>query len=165
MLVPVAAISVSAYAATYLTVEQAQQLMFPGLKLNEAFITLTDRQQREIEQATGAPVPHKEIKVWRVPGGGFFILDDVVGKHELITYAIGLNVDGSVKQIEILDYRESYGWEIRNPNWRRQFVGKTVADPVTLEKDIRNISGATMSCRHVTDGVKRLLAVYAVALK
>jgi len=64
-----------------------------------------------------------------------------------------------------MDYRESYGFEVRSPAWREQFVGKTAADPVGLDQDIRNISGATLSARHVTDGVKRVLATYAVALK
>jgi len=165
VLVPAAVVSTSAYATSYLTVEQAQQAIFPGATLIEAFVTLDADQLRDVEKLTGAPVPRREFRFWRVAGGGLFIVDEVVGKHELITYAVGLNGDGSVRQIEILDYRESYGWEIRNPNWRRQFVGKTSADPVRLDRDIRNISGATMSCRHLSEGVKRLLATYAVALK
>ena len=68
-------------------------------------------------------------------------------------------------QIEIMDYRESYGYEIRNEAWRRQFVGKRDGDPLKLDVDIQNIGGATLSCRHITDGVKRLLALYNVALK
>jgi len=36
---------------------------------------------------------------------------------------------------------------------------------VRLDADIHNISGATLSCRHVTDGVRRLLSLYAHALK
>ena len=163
--VPAAVVSTSVYATTYLTVEQAQQVIFPGAKLNQAFVTLTNVQQQQIAQTTGVSISNKEIKVWRVPAGGFFIIDEVVGKHEFITYALGLNTDGSVKQIEILDYRESYGYEIRNQNWRRQFIGKTMADPLRLDRDIQNISGATLSCRHITDGVRRLLAIYAVAFK
>jgi Na+-translocating ferredoxin:NAD+ oxidoreductase RnfG subunit len=46
-----------------------------------------------------------------------------------------------------------------------QFAGKTAADPLRLDGDIKNISGATLSCRHITDAVKRLLATYEVALK
>ena len=89
----------------------------------------------------------------------------MVGKHEYITYAIGLNADGSVKQVEIMDYRESYGYQVRDEQWRQQFVGKTVADPLKLNQDIRNISGATLSSKHIADGVKRVLATYAIALK
>ena len=98
-------------------------------------------------------------------GGGWFIVDKVIGKHELITYAVGVDADGSVRSIEILEYLESYGGQIRYADWRRQFAGKTAADPLKLEQDIRNISGATLSCRHVTEGVKRLLALHEIVLK
>jgi len=133
--------------------------------MTAAFLTLGDEQVRQIEKMTDVNVRHKGVKAWKAGGGGWFILDEVVGKHEFITYAIGLQADGSVKQIEIVDYRESYGHEIRNPEWRRQFVGKTVSDPLTMDHDVRNISGATLSCKHIADGVKRILATYAVALK
>jgi Na+-transporting NADH:ubiquinone oxidoreductase subunit NqrC len=64
-----------------------------------------------------------------------------------------------------MDYRESYGYEIRNVEWRAQFAGKTSAAPLKLENDIQNVSGATLSCRHVTDGVKRVLATYDIAFR
>ena len=57
--------------------------------------------------------------------GRWFIVDAVFGKHELITYAVGLGADGSVRGVEILEYLESYGYQIRDPAWRRQFAGKT----------------------------------------
>jgi hypothetical protein len=54
---------------------------------------------------------------------------------------------------------------VRTAAWRRQFAGKSVADPLQLDQDIRNISGATFSCRHVTAGVKRLLTLHEIVLK
>jgi hypothetical protein len=165
LLLPVAALSAPAYATAYLTIEQAQQLMFPGQVLTPAFVALTDAQRAAIAARAGVAVPGAELRLWRAPDGGCFIADEVVGKHELIGYALGLNADGSVRQVEILAYRESYGWEIRNQAWRRQFVGKTAGDPVLLDRDIRNISGATLSSRHVTEGVRRLLATYALVVK
>jgi len=162
---PVASISIPAYAATYLTVEQAQQTIFPGQKLTRANITLTSVQAREIERRSDANVRHKEIQLWKVDNGGFFVVDEVVGKHEFITYAVGLNADGTVKQIEIMTYRESYGYEVRNADWRAQFVGKNASAPLKLNQDIKNISGATLSCRHIADGVKRILATYEIAIK
>ena len=67
---------------------------------------------------------NREEKVWKVEGGGWLIVDEVLGKHEFITYALGLNADGSVKQIEIMDYRETYGYQVRDAEWRAQFVGQ-----------------------------------------
>jgi Na+-translocating ferredoxin:NAD+ oxidoreductase RnfG subunit len=94
---------------------------------------------------------------------GFVVTDDVLGKVELISYAVGIALDGSVKQIEILAYRESHGFEVRLPAWRRQFVGKGGSAALRVGEDIANISGATLSCVHVTDGVRRIVAVVALA--
>jgi Na+-translocating ferredoxin:NAD+ oxidoreductase RnfG subunit len=167
LLVPSAAIvfTAHAHATVYLTVEQAQRAIFGNATAHPAFLRISDEQKQEIERRTGVTVRIRDQRIWRVSAGGFFIVDEVVGKHEYITYAVGLNADGSVKQIEIMDYRESYGYQIRNANWREQFVGKRDGDAFKLDADIRNISGATLSCKHVTDGVKRLVALYDVALK
>ena len=64
-----------------------------------------------------------------------------------------------------MDYRENYGSEIRNEKWRAQFTGKRHGAKLKLEADIKNITGATLSCRHITDGVKRLLATHDLVLK
>jgi hypothetical protein len=163
---PVAAlIAPSAFAVQYLTVDQAQKAIFPGKSFTAAPVKLTAAQRKAIAQQSGVRVLRDEQQVWRVNGGGWFIIDEVVGKHEFITYAVGLNADGSVKQIEIMDYRETYGGQIRDEKWRAQFAGKTAGSTLKLDRDIKNISGATLSCRHITDGVKRLLAFYEVALK
>ena len=159
-----ALIAPSAFAIQYLTVEQAQHAIFPGKSFTAAPVKLTSVQRKAIEQASSVRVLHDEQQVWRVSGGGWFIVDEVVGKHEFITYAAGLAADGSVKQIEIMDYRETYGDQIRDQKWRAQFVGKTGKSTLKLDSDIKNISGATLSCRHITDGVKRLLAFYEIAI-
>jgi Na+-transporting NADH:ubiquinone oxidoreductase subunit NqrC len=73
-------------------------------------------------------------------------------------------LDGKVRQTEILEYREAYGGEVRNARWRTQFMGRQHSDPVRIGRDIQNISGATLSCEHVTDGIRRILATYAIAI-
>lgn len=160
-----ALVAPSAFAVEYLNVEQAQKAIFPGKTFIPAPLQLTGSQRKAIEQASGVRVLHDEQQVWRVSGGNWFIIDEVVGKHEFITYAVGLNAGGSVKQIEIMDYRETYGGQIREQKWRAQFVGKNSRSTLKLDSDIKNISGATLSCRHITDGVKRLLAFYEIALR
>jgi hypothetical protein len=88
--------AVAGYATTYLSVEQAQELIFPGSKFVEADVTLNEQQRKAIERASGVQVRQLEQKVWSVVEGGWFIVEEVVGKHEFITYAVGLNADGSV---------------------------------------------------------------------
>jgi Na+-translocating ferredoxin:NAD+ oxidoreductase RnfG subunit len=167
VLIPLAtllAAPAAAYATTYLSTEQAQALMFPGARLTPEFRTLTDAQVAAIQKDSGVDVLSKDLKAWRAADGGWFILDRVVGKHEFITFALALTAEGAVKDIEILDYRESYGDQVRGAAWRAQFSGKRHGAPVKLGKDIKNISGATLSSKHVTDGVRRLLSTWALVL-
>lgn len=153
-----------AYATVYLSVQQAQALMFPGATFQPDARTLTKDQAKAIEHASGVDVRSNEVKAWRVSTGGWFIVDEVVGKHEFIPFALALDNTGAVKAIEILEYREAYGGQIREPDWRKQFAGKRAGEKLKLGKDIRNISGATLSCKHVTDGVDRLLSTYEIVL-
>jgi hypothetical protein len=166
LLIPLAplALCAPAYAITYLTVEQAQTLMFEGRMLTRDVRTLSAAQVQAIESDSGVKVSIPQLSVWRDASGGWFILDQVIGKHEFINYAVALDPMGAVRQLEILDYHESYGGEVHLPAWRHQFVGKQHGSPLQLNTDIKNISGATLSCGHITDGVRRLLATYALVL-
>jgi len=166
-LLPLAALAMPAgvQATIYLSVEQAQSAMFPRQKLIPAFRQLQPTEIAAIKRASGVAPLSKQLQAWRAQDGGWFIVDRVVGKHEFITYAVALNRDGAVRNVEILEYRETYGGEVRNAAWRQQFVGKRFGGGVQLGKDIKNISGATLSSRHVTDGVRRLLATWELLLK
>jgi Na+-transporting NADH:ubiquinone oxidoreductase subunit NqrC len=160
----------NAFATQYLTVEQAQQAMFPDASgFKDASLQLSAEQMKQVEKLSGLPARSVAWRVFAAYKGdtqlGYMVLDDVVGKFELISYAVAVNPDASIKQIEILTYRESHGFEIKSPAWRKQFVGKTAAAGLAIGDGIASISGATLSCTHVTDGVRRIAAIAQVALK
>ena len=163
-------VSSSALATQYLTVEQAQQSIFPDANHFAPLpLQLNAEQMKQVEKLAG--VPARSV-AWRTVAAykdnallGYVVLDDVIGKFELISYAVGLMPDATVTQVEILTYRESHGFEIRNANWRRQFVGKTANAGLMVGDGIANISGATLSCTHVTDGVRRIAAIAQLTLK
>ena len=157
----------SAFAVDYLTLEQAAQLMFPDAdRLDAREIALDAAQLQSLDaQGLRGRSARWTVRVARRGDAtlGFVVADAVIGKFELISYAVGINNDGAVRQIEILSYRESHGGEVRLPAWRRQFVGKTASSALRVGDDIANISGATLSCTHVTEGVRRILAIVALA--
>jgi Na+-translocating ferredoxin:NAD+ oxidoreductase RnfG subunit len=165
--VAAAAAPSGAFAVDYLTADQAAKLMFPEADSFEARTVALDAAQLQQLAAQGVRGRSASwaVRVARRAGAtlGFVVTDDVIGKVELISYAVGMALDGSVKQVEILSYRESHGFEIRLPAWRRQFVGKDGTAAIRVGEDIANISGATLSCAHVTDGVRRIVAVMALA--
>jgi hypothetical protein len=156
---------VVAQARVYASVESAQKTMFPGVALHPHPFVLTPDQQRLLRDASSVSLPFQGNRIWKAADGGWFVVDEVVGKHEMITYAVGIGPDGRIAQVAILDYHESYGYEVADEAWRRQFAGKTAASPLRLDKDIENISGATLSSKHVTDGVRRVMTLYDAVLR
>lgn len=163
----VALAPVSAFAVDYLTVEQAAKQLFPEAERFDDRVWALSA--AELQQVAALGVAPRSARwtlrlAWR--GSellGVMVADAVIGKFELINYAVAVGADGKVRGLEILSYRESHGHEIRLPAWRRQFVGKAQGAALKVGDDIANISGATLSCSHVTDGAKRIVALLDVA--
>ncbi len=159
----IAAVAPAAMATVYLTPEQAVAAIFDGRSdFKSASLKLTKEQRKSVSDSTGLTVRDREIMVWTASDGSRMYVDQVVGKHEFITFATGIGPDGKVRGVEILEYKETYGGEVRRPEWRKQFKEKKQGDALKLGGDIMNISGATLSSRSITDGVKRLLAIRAL---
>ncbi|MBI5432279.1 MAG: FAD:protein FMN transferase [Planctomycetes bacterium] len=94
-----------------------------------------------------------EVRNERGDLSGWALQRDVLGKSEPITYLVAFDTNKRVRSVEILAYRESHGGEVRREAFRKQFVGKGLESKLELGRDVRNISGATLSCRAITDGV------------
>ncbi len=154
-----------AQAKIYASVEQAQKLLLPNKQLHQTPILIDKELQEKMRVASSIRHPFQGNRIWKANDGSWFVVDEVVGKHEMITYAVGLNPAGSITGIEILEYVESYGYEVAEAKWRNQFVGKNIDDPIKLNQDIQNIGGATLSCKHIADGVKRVAVLHELVLK
>jgi Na+-translocating ferredoxin:NAD+ oxidoreductase RnfG subunit len=158
-----------AHAIDYMTAEQAAKSIFPAADNFDLGAFKLD--SAEMQRLASVGIQSRSVDwSFRIASHagtalGYVVVDEVIGKFELITYAVGIALDGSVIQIEVLSYRESHGSEIRMTGWRKQFVGKTSAAPIRVGEDIANISGATLSCKHVTDGVRRVVSVVDLARK
>lgn len=112
--------------------------------------------------ATATPVAVEADTVYRIARRdsllGFAAVRAVKGKDQLITFLVAVDSSDRLKDIDILVYREPYGGEVAYESWRRQFRGKTTDDALAVGRDIRSISGATISVNAVTLGVRRALA-------
>jgi Na+-translocating ferredoxin:NAD+ oxidoreductase RnfG subunit len=102
------------------------------------------------------------VSVLRVSRGGallgFARVRNVKGKDQPITYLVAVDPADALKDVDILVYREPYGGEVAYEPWRKQFRGKTASAPLQIGKDIKSISGATISSHSVTLGVRQTLA-------
>ena len=89
---------------------------------------------------------------------GFAQVRNVKGKEQPITYLVATDSADALRDIDILVYREPHGGEVAYDSWRKQFRGKATGAPLEVGKDIRNISGATISSNNVTRSVRQALA-------
>ena len=88
---------------------------------------------------------------------GFAQVRDVMGKDQPITYLVATDTALVLRDIDILVYREPYGGEVAYEAWRKQFRGRGAPDSLVVGRQIRGISGATISVNAVTLGVRQAL--------
>ena len=148
----------------YFTEEEAAKVMFPDSeKIRSETLSLTADQKTFVEEVIGWEFPESSFDVFigETKGNidGYAIVQNTIGKHRPITYMVGVDSAGKVTNFEVLVYREARGNEITTKRFNYQYQGKTIADPIRINRDIINITGATMSVRSASAGVKRVLVL------
>ena len=148
----------------YFTAEDAAKVMFPDSeRIRRETLTLTAEQKSFVEQVIGWEFPEFTFDVFigETQGNidGYAIIQNTIGKHRPITYMVGVSSTGECTNFEVLVYREARGNEIATKRFNYQYQGKTIGDPVRINRDIINITGATMSVRSASAGVKRVLVL------
>tara|TARA_R110002050_G_scaffold97893_3_gene203437 strand:- start:29605 stop:30150 length:546 start_codon:yes stop_codon:yes gene_type:complete len=90
---------------------------------------------------------------------GFAVLAQARSKFEYFDYIVYYDSNKRIKAVRVLLYREDYGGEIASKRWLNQFDGKDVNSPLKIDEDIQGISGATISYRAITKGVKDITQI------
>lgn len=148
----------------YFTEEEAAKVMFPDSKtIRHETLSLTAEQKALVEQAIGWEFPETSFEVYIGETDdtidGYAMIQNTIGKHRPITYMVAVDSEGEVTNFEVLVYREARGNEIATKRFNYQYQGKTLRDPIRINRDIINITGATMSVRSASAGVKRVLVL------
>jgi hypothetical protein len=151
-------------AEVFLTEEEAVKLMFPkSERVRKELLTVPMEKKAVIENRIGWKFPEESFEVYVGESGahvdGYALVQNTIGKHKPMTYMVGVDAQGLVSNVELLVFREARGSEVRTKRFNVQYEGKSVLDPVRINKDIINISGATMSVRSMTAGIKRVLVL------
>ena len=149
------------------TQEQILAEFFPGAVVEKRSVQLSEELVARVRKRSGCAVRSPDgsgsFPVWigRKYGQitGYAVIDDEKGMHEPITFAVLVSPQGAVVRQEVLVYRETEGDGVTQKRFRRQFVGKTIKDPIRAGVDVMVVSGATISSHSMAVGVKRALAL------
>jgi len=159
----------AAQEGVFLKPEEAPRHLFPeATEVTERTEVATPLMQHKIRDLLGRPPSLWEpaYRIFTVKRGeavaGYVVVVEEIGKHRPITYAAGINPDGTVHDLAVLAYREAYGGEVRERRFLKQYASKTIADPLLPYRDVRNISGATLSVEATGRAARKAIAVLKV---
>jgi hypothetical protein len=152
------------HAEVFMTEDEAVKIMFPkSERVRKAVIRLSQEKKDVVEQRIGWKFPEESFDVYIGETGdtidGYAMVHNTIGKHKHMTYMVGVDPKGACTDVELLVFREAKGSDVGRKRFNAQYEGKTVSDPIRINKDILNISGATMSVRSISAGVKRVLVL------
>ncbi|MEK6568531.1 MAG: FMN-binding protein [Candidatus Omnitrophota bacterium] len=136
------------FAEVYIAREEAAKKIFPS----------QERYTREKKAFDNQPVEvftfFKEGKVI-----GWAVALDEMGKIKPITFLVGINAQGKVADVYVLEYRDMFGLEIKRKSFMKQFKGKALQDPIKIGKDIDAVTQATISSRAASAAVRKSLQI------
>ncbi len=92
---------------------------------------------------------------------GYAFVDEVWGYWGPIRFVVCLDPGGVVLDVVVLELREARGRPIAGHRFLRQYRGRRPGEPLRLGREIHGVTGATVSSRAVTDGVRRVLDRFA----
>jgi len=135
--------------------------IFPDLISSEWLMyQIPSKHSKHIQNATRQKFFRKEVNTWVITDSDstkyYGILDNVKGKSMPITFLIIFNSNKEVQDVTIIKYRESYGGEIGNKKWLKQFNAYTDSSNYKVGKTISSISGATISVHSISKGIRKL---------
>lgn len=123
---------------------------------------LTAAEKTDLEAILQHRLASQRLRFWQQEKNSVWILDEI-GKHKPITAAFWLQ-NGRIKEAKVLAFRESRGWEIKNPRFLAQYQGLSLTEAHQLSAPIDGISGATLSVRAM-DKMARMALYLEKALR
>jgi hypothetical protein len=152
------------HAEVFMSEDEAVKIVLPkSQRVRKEVIQLSQDRKDLIEQRIGWKFPEESFEIYIGETGnkidGYAMVHNTIGKHKHMTYMVGVDANGACSDVELLVFREARGSEVGRKRFNVQYEGKTVLDPIRINKDIINITGATMSVRSISAGVKRVLVL------
>lgn len=157
-----------AQAQLLMTQEQALQQAFPpGTRIKRHTLFLNDEQVEQIQRRARAALASKLVTYYSDSSGAapqlvFFEKNTVRTRDEI--FMVIIDRSGQVQRIEMLAFYEPLDY-LPPPRWLALFRGKPLSDKLWPQQEIHNITGATLTARAVTLGVRRILATFELAIK
>lgn len=162
-----ASLCVAGPMGSFFTEEAARRELFPSLASVETdTLVLDEAALAKARALTRLPVDEKRVVFERVLSkegtAGYIYRGRELGKVELMDFAVSLDAQGKVQRVLLTAYRESIGGEVKSKRFMGQFKGKHSGSALQLNRDVDGITGATLSARAITAGVRKAVCFWKI---
>jgi hypothetical protein len=155
-------------ATVFYSKEEAFELAFgAGAETESLPVFLTDGQAEQIEKTAQVKLDSKLYTFHIGKRGGHVLGYAAIESHNVRTQPetemIVLSPTGELKRVEMLAFHEppEYQPPVR---WFERLYGKPIED-LRLNQGVDGIAGATLSSRASLDGIRKVMAIYRIALQ
>ena len=158
-------IAVPASGKVFITFDEAIELAFPACTIKRHTIFLSKGQMEQARKIAGVEIssalvyPYVAMKDGKMMGIAYFDAHIVRTLPE--TIMITVDPEDRIQRIEVLDFNEPSDYVPRTA-WYQQFTGQRLDNDLAVKRNIRSIAGATLTARHTTDAVRRMMALHHV---
>lgn len=158
----------TAYAQILITLDEGLRILVPDAEtFDEEIRMLTPEQMAAVGQAADYDLNPDYDSVFRFYAarkGGEIIAyaasDTAPGKWGTIKFLVAWNPDGSILDVAVLDYQEKRGKPVAEKRFLKQFRGKNTGDAIRIMRDIRGVSGASISSNGMTNGIRKMTHIF-----
>ena len=150
-------------AVVYLTQPQALAEAFPGARVERRAFALTPGQVQAVEGRAHVRLPSRLVTAyaaWRgdtLAGTAFFESRTIRTMPGVFMVVVA--PDTTIARVEVLAFHEPADYR-PTARWLDGFGRRRLDDRLWPARDLRNLAGATLSARSVTESARLALALY-----
>ncbi len=145
--------------------EEALQEAFPDASVERHTAFLDDRQVEQVRELGGTEPSSRVVTYYRGVREGELVATAYFDTHRVRTrpevLMIVVDPDASVLRVAVLSFLEPRDY-LPGERWFEQFHGRRLSEGLSLKREIRGITGATLSSRAATQAVRRVLALHQI---
>lgn len=158
----------SAAAKVFYAKEEALQVAFPdATSVEKRTFILTEAEVKRVETLARVKLDSKLVTFYIGKKDQKVIGYAIIDIHTIRTlpeaFMVVLSPEGRVVSTLVLAFYEPLEY-LPQDRWLKQFEQKTLNESLTPGRDIAGITGATLTARAITKGVRKILAFYQVLI-
>jgi len=158
----------AAAAEVMMTKEQALATAFPDAeRVDKQVLYFSEAEQQRVAELARVPMDSGLFTVYKAFQGGelsaYGFIDTRTVRSKPATFLVVLTPEGKVRSSRILAWKEPPEY-VPPERWLAQFEGHGLEPHTRLGGEITAMSGASYTSSTLTDGIRRILAIYRVKL-